>query len=166
MILGLRLSCPQPTVTRKNRLTWCCSNRDQPNQSNPWLASSLRHQNSRGEGQVVVLGFETQRKPNQPMVSQDPTRSCHYLAKSRSDLNGSGLILALVTKPETDWYNLTPDETQISQSNESSRSILVYNFIHPKFSGQVWVGHKYNLARPMDSPTWDNAWHFMDYVIY
>ena len=48
----------------------------------------------------------------------------------------------------------------------SSRGPLVYIFIHPKFSGQVWVGHKCDLARPMDSPTWDNVWHFMDYVIY
>ena len=112
------------------------------------------------------LGFETQRKPNQPTVSQDPARSCHYLTNSRPNLDGSDLILALVRKPEIDWYNLTPDETQTSRSNESSRSVLVYIFIHPKFSGQVLVGHKCDLTRPMDSPTWDNAWHFMDYVIY
>ena len=119
-----------------------------------------------GEGQVVVLGFETRQKPNQLTVSQDLVRSCHYLTKSKPGLDESGLILALVTKLETDQYNLTPDETQTSQSNESSRSVLIYIFIHPKFSGQVWVRYKYNLAWPMDNPTWDNVWHFMDYVIY
>ena len=166
MILGLRQGCPQPTVTLQNQLTQRRSNRDWPNQSSPWLAIDFRHQNPRGEGRVAVLGFETRRNSNQLTVSQDLARSCNYLTKSRLDLDGSGLILAPVTKLEIDRYNLTPDETQTSRSNESSRSVLVYVFIHPKFSGRVWVRHKYNSAQPMDSPTWDNVWHFMDHVIY
>ena len=144
--MGLRQGYPQPTVTLQNQLTQRRSNRDRPNQSSPWLAVGFQHQNPRGEGRVAVLGFKTRRNSNQLTVSQDLARSCNYLTKSRLDLDGSGLILALVTKPEINRYNLTPDETQTSQSNKSSRSFW-FTFLSTQ-SFQVKSGLRTNTTRP------------------
>lgn len=67
------------------------------------------------------------------------------LAKYQLDLDGSSQISALMIKPEI-------DKTRISQSDEIFWVSFVLCFIHLKFSGQVWAGHKPNPARSMNIP--------------
>ena len=50
--------------------------------------------------------------------SPDPMRSCRYLTKSRSNLNKSNQIPALMMKPETDLIQTKIDETLTGKSNE------------------------------------------------
>ena len=45
-------------------------------------------------------------------------RSCRYLTKSRSGLNESNQIPALMMKPETDLIQTKIDETRTGKSNE------------------------------------------------
>ena len=68
------------------------------------------------------------------------------------DLVGSGQISAPVIKPETDPNQPETDETRTEKSDQISRSISSQFFIHPPHLGRVWVGHKPDLDRLMDTP--------------
>ena len=85
-----------------------------------WFASLL-FQNSwnstRPKFSIISTSFQafwTKSSRSSP----DSMRSCRYLTKSRSDLNESNQIPALMMKPETDLIQTKIDETRTGKSNE------------------------------------------------
>lgn len=69
----------------------------------------LQHQNLKGSGRVVVLGFKTQWKLNQPagitityLVRQDPNQILRDSSRSSPDPLRSGEIM---TDPAKYWPN-------------------------------------------------------------
>ena len=89
--------------------------------------------------------------------------------KYQSELDESGQISASLTNPETNQYNLIPNETRIDRSNKSIGSVLGYLFPHPKFLGQVRVGHKPDswttlpLVYAVSRPTHPRLLYFLNF---
>ena len=95
----------------------------------------------------------TRSRPNLVHILRDPMRSHHYLVKSRPNLAGSFQISTPVIKLETDWNQPKTDKTRTKKYDQISGLVSGQIFIHSPQLGWVRVGHKPNLARPVDSPS-------------
>ena len=82
----------------------------------------------------------------------DSARFHRYLTKSRPDLVGSSQQSFPAMKPDTRTDTTKTDLTWTRKSDQIIGSISSHIFLHPNNSGQVWVRHKPNLARSVDTP--------------
>ena len=87
----------------------------------------------------------TRSRQDSSRSNLDPSRFGEILtnlAKYRLDLNKSGQISTLVTKPKTNWYNPKPKKTWTSRFDKNFGSVLGFVFTQPNILGRVLVGHK------------------------
>ena len=74
------------------------------------------------------------------------------LARFQPELARPGQKLFLAINPIPESIQPETDETWTGKSDQITGSVLGHIFLHPNKSGRVWVGHKPNLARPVDTP--------------
>lgn len=103
---------------------------------------------------TIVLSSE-----NITIFWPNPTRSCRYLTISRPYLEGPAR--SWLIRPDFGLNNETLDlnryytksmRPELKNSSKSARSASSQIFNHPNHSGRVWVGHKLDPVRFVDSP--------------
>ena len=74
------------------------------------------------------------------------------LARFQPELASPGQKLFPTINPIPEPIQPETDETRIGKSDQITELVLGHIFLHPNKSGRVQVGHKPDLARPMDTP--------------